>query len=60
MKKGNPIHLNPAHKGRLHENLGVPAGQKIPAAKLEVATHSKSAEIRKEANFAKNAKKWGK
>jgi hypothetical protein len=54
---GKPA-IKPSHKGRLHANLGVPAGQKIPAAKLETAKHSKSPAIRKQANFAANARKW--
>ena len=54
------IHIKPSHAGRLHRNLGVPAGQPIPAAKLDVAKHSKSASVRRQATFAANAKKWGK
>lgn len=54
--KGNPIHLNPAHKGMLHRDLGVPQGQPIPAAKLEAATHSKNPAVAKRAQFAENAK----
>lgn len=29
--------FNPAHKGRLHRALGVPAGTKIPLSKLKSA-----------------------
>jgi len=47
------IHINPAHAGRLHAALGVPSGQKIAAAKS-----SPSPAVRKEANFAANARKW--
>lgn len=54
------IHIKPSHKGKLHKALGVPQGQKIPAGKLAAAKKSKSAAVRKEANFAANAKKWGK
>lgn len=43
--------------GSLHKALGVPAGKKIPAAKLEKALHSDNAAIRKKAQFAKNVKK---
>lgn len=50
------IHIKPSHKGKLHKALGVPADKPIPAAKLNAALHSKSPAIRKEANFAKNAK----
>ncbi len=54
------ISINPKHKGRLHENLGVPAGKKIPVAKLKAAANSKTAAVRRQANFALNARKWGK
>lgn len=53
------IHIKPSHKGKLHKALGVPAGEKIPAGKLAQAKKSKSAAVRKEANFASNAKTWG-
>lgn len=53
------IHIKPSHKGRLHRALGVPAGKKIPASKLAKAKHSRSAAVRKQANFAANARKWG-
>lgn len=42
-------HLN---KGGLHRALGVPEGEKIPAAKLEAARHSKNPHIQHMANFA--------
>lgn len=50
------IRIKPSHKGRLHKALGVPQGQPIPAKKLSKALDSKSPAVRKEANFAKNAK----
>lgn len=52
------ISIKPSHKGLLHKKLGVPQGQKIPADKLAAASKSKSPALRKEANFAKNAKKF--
>jgi hypothetical protein len=52
------IHIKESHKGRLHENLGVPKGKKIPAAALERAIHSSSGALRKQAQFAKNARSW--
>ena len=58
MKKQDPIHINPAHKGKLHEALGVPADKKIPAARIEQAKHSNSPSVRKMANFAANASHW--
>lgn len=45
------------HPGKLHRELGVPKGKKIPDKKLEKATHSKSLTIRREANLAETLKK---
>lgn len=42
-------------KGALHKALGVPAGTKIPAKKLNAAA-KKSGKIGKEANLAKTLK----
>jgi hypothetical protein len=44
------------HPGKLHRELGVPEGKKIPAKKLSKAEHSKNPTIRKEANLAKTLK----
>ncbi len=44
------------HPGKLHRELGVKQGQKIPAKKLAKAEHSKNPTIRKEANLAKTLK----
>lgn len=52
------IHIKPSHKGKLHEALGVPAGKPVPAGKIEKATHSSNPTLKKEAVFAKNARKW--
>ncbi|HEX8932293.1 MAG TPA: hypothetical protein VF810_04010 [Patescibacteria group bacterium] len=52
------IMIKKSHKGLLHKKLGVPEGEKIPEAKLEKAKHSKSPALRKEVNFAENAKDW--
>jgi hypothetical protein len=52
------IRIKPSHRGRLHEKLGVPANKPIPPGKLAAALHSKSEELRSEAQFAKNAKSW--
>ena len=43
-------------KGKLHEHLGVPEGEKIPEAKLHEALNSKDPTIRKEANLAMTLK----
>ncbi len=42
--------------GALHRNLGVPVGQKIPADKLDAATHSSDPTVRKQADLAKTLK----
>lgn len=44
------------HPGALHRDLGVPQGQKIPAAKLSAAEHSSNPKIRQRAHFAENVK----
>lgn len=44
--------------GKLHEKLGVPKGEKIPAKKLEKATHSSSLSLRREASLAKTLKSF--
>lgn len=52
------IHIKPSHKGLLHKELGVKAGEKIPASKLAKAKNSSDPAERKRATFAENAKKW--
>ena len=45
-------------KGKLHHEMGIPEGQKIPAARLEAATHSKNPEVRRDAIRAETMKGW--
>lgn len=45
------------HPGALHRELGVPEGEKIPAKKLEKASHSSNHKLAKRANLAKTLKK---
>jgi len=52
------INIKPSHKGLLHKKLGVPMDKPIPAGKLLKAEHSKSAALRREAQFAANARTW--
>jgi len=52
------INIKPANRGKLHAKLGVPQGEKIPAAKLAKAKKSSSPALRKEATFAQNAKSF--
>jgi hypothetical protein len=49
--------INPANKGALNRELGVPEGKKIPERKLEKAEHSKNLTLRRRANWAENVKK---
>ena len=48
------IHIKAKNKGKLHEDLGVPEGDKIPEKKIKRALHSRSAKVRKRAQFAEN------
>lgn len=51
--------FNPGgEKGKLHREIGVPEGEKIPEKKLESAAHSENPEIRRDATRAKTMKKW--
>lgn len=44
------------HPGALHRKLGVPQGEKIPAAKVEAAAHSPNKKLAEEARFAETLK----
>jgi hypothetical protein len=57
---GGGIHIKPSHRGELHQELGVPAGDKIPERKLERAKDNAGPAERKRITFAENARKWGK
>jgi hypothetical protein len=52
------IQIKKSRKGLLHKKLGVAQGSPIPAGKLGEALDSKSASLRREAQFAKNAESW--
>ena len=45
-------------KGALHKQLKVPAGEKIPEAKLEKAEHSSNKLLAKRANLAETLKSF--
>jgi hypothetical protein len=45
--------------GKLHRQLHVPEGKKIPSKKLTKAEHSKSGSLRKEVALAKTGAKYG-
>lgn len=45
-------------KGKLHRELGIPESQKIPAARLAAAAHSRDPEVKRDAIRAETMKKW--
>ena len=45
-------------KGKLHREMGVPEGEKIPTDRLEAATHSKNPAERRDAVRAKTMEGW--
>lgn len=45
--------LPESSKGKLHKELGVPIGKKIPEAKMEKAAHSSNPRMRKQVNLAR-------
>ena len=46
------------HKGKLHRELGIAEGKKIPAKRLKAAEHSKNPEVARDAKRAETMKKW--
>lgn len=51
--------FNPGgEKGKLHREIGVPEGEKIPEKKLTEAAHSENPEIKRDAERAETMKKW--
>lgn len=46
------------HKGKLHRELGIPAGEKIPASRLASAERSGNPEIKRDAIRAKTMEGW--
>ena len=45
-------------KGKLHREMGIPEGEKIPADKLRAAAHSSDPEKRRDAIRAETMKSW--
>jgi hypothetical protein len=61
MAKHNPSLYRAMHhlrKGGLHKALGIPQDEKIPASKVEAATHSKNSHVAHMANFAQTMGKF--
>lgn len=52
--------LPKSSKGKLHKELGVPEGKKIPEKKLEKAEHSDNKKLKKRAVLAETLKKISK
>ena len=52
--------INPANKGALHRQMGVPQGQPIPAPKLAQAANSDNALLAKRARLAETLKRMNK
>jgi hypothetical protein len=59
-KGGNWIAEATKNKGALHRALGVPQGEKIPAAKLNKAANSSNPKMAKRAQLAKTLKSFNK
>ena len=45
-------------KGKLHRELGIPEGQKIPDDRLNAAANSSNPEVKRDAIRAKTMKGW--
>jgi hypothetical protein len=59
-KKTKDFHPG-GHKGKLHREMGIPEGQKIPVVKLRAAaTQTANPEKRRDAIRAETMKKWKK
>jgi hypothetical protein len=46
------------HKGKLHRELGIPEGEKIPHSRLESAMHSSDPEVKRDAIRANTMEHW--
>lgn len=56
--KRKPKFMPGGEKGKLHEELGVPKGEKIPAQRLASAMHARDPEVRRDAVRAKTMEGW--
>jgi oligoendopeptidase F len=59
-RRRKPIRIKKANQGKLRKSTGTKKGQKIPAKTLQKLSKSKNPTTRKRAQFALNARKWGK
>ncbi len=54
-----PPAFNPGgHKGKLHRELGIPVGQKIPQKRLAKAENSSNPTVKRDAIRAKTMEGW--
>jgi hypothetical protein len=61
MAKGrSPIRIKKSKQGSLRKATGTKKGKNIPASTLRRLKKSGSPAMKKKANFALNARKWGK
>jgi hypothetical protein len=60
MKSGGGIHIKAENKGKLHREMGIPAGKKIPLKAMKKAEKGASPAEEKRLNFAINARGWNK
>lgn len=56
MSNNSGIHIQKSHEGLFHHETGVPEGHKIPLADIKREEHSSDPKVRKEAQFADNAR----
>ena len=56
--KKSPIHLDPSHKGQFTEYCKKLGYTKVTKACIEKGLKDSDPHIRKQANFARNARKW--
>lgn len=58
MARGGKAFKPGGEKGKLHREMGISTAKKIPAKRLQKATHSKNPEIKRDAIRAETMKKW--
>lgn len=57
-KKQNPIQIKPANRGKFTKHCKARGFKGVTNECIEEGLASKSASVRKQAQFAKNAKSW--
>lgn len=54
--KSKAFHLNPNHKGLLHQELHIPEGQPVPMSKIREKLPNASGKFKKRLVFAESVK----